>query len=116
MVSEWPQHCDEAIVLVCQRKDTEFVNNAPSVGDSGEQPVKVVFVDTLREEGNDPKKPPGIRAEFFECRGGKRKLNGGSKTLGVVCVKYTCSLFPPFCGQSLGTPLVVMCNGGKQGD
>ena len=53
---------------MCQRKDTEFIKHGSSVGDGREQPVEVVLVDALREEGDDAEEVAGIGAEFAKCR------------------------------------------------
>ena len=71
MVSEWRQHRDEAAASVCQRKDTELVQDVLSVGDGGEQPVEVVLGMTSREESKDCEEVTGIRAEFLEHWGGQ---------------------------------------------
>ena len=38
------------------------------MGDGGKKPSEVDLVDSLGEEGDDPKKPSGIRAELLDTR------------------------------------------------
>ena len=113
MISECCQHCDKSISSKCQRKDVEFVKDVCSIRDGRKQPVEVVLINTLREEGNDLKKPLGIRAKFLEHWGGKQEFNCGGKALVMLCLQYTCS---PFSDQLISIPLVVMCNSSKQGN
>ena len=50
VVADWCQHCDESVAPIRQRKNTEFVEDVLSVGDGGEKPVEVRFVNALGEE------------------------------------------------------------------
>ena len=56
----------ESVVSMCQRKNTESVADVRSVGDAGEQPLDLILVNTLREEGNNLEELPGIGTEFLE--------------------------------------------------
>ena len=69
IVSEGRQHRDEVVASICQRKCTKLVEYAQSVGDRGEQPVKVVLTDTLREECDDSEDFTGDGTEVAECWG-----------------------------------------------
>jgi hypothetical protein len=114
VISEWCKHCDEPIASVCQGKDAEPVEGLDSVGDDGKQPIDVVLVDTLREEGNDFQKRSRIRAKFLKHGGGKRNLDCGGEALLVPRLKYARSLFLPLSRQPVYTPLVLMSNSGKK--
>ena len=83
--------------------------------DGREQPVDVVFVDTLWEE-SDLEKPAGVSAEFSEHWRGKGKLGCGDETPKVPCVEYTYSLSTPFASQPVRIPLIVLGDSGEQGD
>ena len=114
IVSEWCQHHDEAIASIGQRKNAEFVESVPSVGDAGEQPLEIVLVDALREEGDDSEEVAGVGAEFLKRRRGKRQLDRGGEALVMLRAKQTRSPHLPFPGQPVNVPFVVMRNGGKQ--
>ena len=75
----------------------------------GEQPIKLVLVNALREECNNFKKGVGTWAEFLEHGGGEGKLDRSRKALVVVCLKHVCSPVLPF----PGVPLVLICHSGK---
>jgi len=45
-----------------QGENAERVKDSRSVRDRGEQPIKVVLVDTLREECDNTKKPSSVRS------------------------------------------------------
>jgi hypothetical protein len=47
-----------------QRKDAEFVEDILSVGDGRKQPIEVVLVDALWEEGNDLEEFSGTGSGF----------------------------------------------------
>jgi hypothetical protein len=53
ILSDWCQHGDETVAPICQRKDAECVEDVLSVGDGRKQPIEVVLVDALWEEGNN---------------------------------------------------------------
>ena len=53
---------------MCQREDTEFVEDGSSTGDGRKQPVKVVLIDPLREESDDAEEVTGIGTEFAKRR------------------------------------------------
>ena len=53
---------------MCQRENAEIVEDFCSVGEGGKQPLEVVLVDALREEGDDSEKLSGIRPELLEHR------------------------------------------------
>jgi len=65
------------------------------------------------EEGDDSEKLSGIRAKFLEHWRDERKFDRGPKAPGVLRVKNSRSLSPPFPGQSVGIPLVVLGHSGK---
>ena len=106
VVPKWRQHCHKSVASVRQRENAEGVEDLCSVGDGGEQPVQVVLVGALREEGDDAEKPSGIRAEFLEHRRSERKFDCGGKAPGVLCVKYFRSLSLPFSSKSVGVHLL----------
>ena len=54
------------LLSIRQGEDAEFVEHVWPIGDGWKQPVYVLFVDTLWEEGNDPKDLSRIGAEFSE--------------------------------------------------
>ena len=56
VISKRGQHREETTAAICEGKDAELVEGGVCVGDGWKQPVGVVLVDTLREEGDDPKK------------------------------------------------------------
>ena len=101
---------------MCQGEDAEFVKHIWNVGDGRKQPVEVVLVDTLGEEGNDSKKASGVRAKVLERRGGKRKFDRGGEAPGVPCVKHPRSPSIPFPTQSVGVPFTVLGDSSEQGD
>ena len=83
MISERRQHCDESIASIRKGESAERVEHAWSVGDGREQPIDILFVDTLWEEGDDSKKPSGIRSKFSEHRRGEGKFDRGCKAPGT---------------------------------
>ena len=101
---------------MCQRKNAELVEDLRSVGDGWKQPVKVVLVNTLGEEGDDLEERSGIGAKFLEHGGGERKFDRCCEALVMLCLQHTCSQSFPFPGQSVCAPLVVTRNSGEQGD
>src|ERR1700753_2013876 len=113
MVSNRCQHRDEAVDPMCQRKNTELIEDVLSVGDRGKQPVEVLLVDTLREKRDDSQKFPGIGAEFLECRGGKGEFYGRCEALIAVRPKYLRPVCVPLRGQLLVIPHVLRCRGGE---
>ena len=88
----------------------EPVEDASSVGDGREQPVDVVLVDSLREEGNNSKEIAGIRSKFLEHGRCERKFDGGREALVVLRVKHSCSIFLPFSRQSTVVPPAALGN------
>ena len=108
--SQWRKHCDESIVLMRQRKDVERVKDDGPVGDGREQPVEVVLIDSLREESDDLKEPPGVRAEFSEHRRGQREPDRSRETLVISRLKDGRLALLPLPGQSDVVPLVLMCD------
>jgi len=114
-MSEWCQHCDEPIASICQGENAKHVEHVWSVGDGRKQPFKVLFIDTLweGEEGDDSEKPTGIRAKRSKHWRGEGKFNRGGETPGVMCVKHSSLLSPPFPGQSAGVPLIVLGDGSE---
>ena len=44
------QHCNESIALICQKENTEVVEQVCAVGEDGEQPIDGVLINALREE------------------------------------------------------------------
>ena len=48
------------------RENAEVVKHGCSVRDGGEQPVQVLLINALGKEGNDSKKPLGIRTKLLE--------------------------------------------------
>ena len=113
MVPEWRQHCHKSFASIRQGEDAECIEDVCSVGGGGEQPLEVVFVDALREEGNDSKEPSGVRAEFLEHWRSKRKLDGGREAMVVLCAKHIRSLCIPLLAQPASVPFVVVPNRGK---
>ena len=97
------------------REDAEPVEDACSIGDGREQPLEVVLVDALWEEGNDSKKRSGTGAKFLEHGGGEGKLDRCGEALVMQCLQHAHSMFLPFSCQSVHAPLVLVCNSGKQG-
>ena len=71
MVSEGCQHCDKPIASVRQGEHAEVIEDVRPVRDGGEQPIEVLLIDALGEEGNDFEQPSGIRAKFLEHRRGE---------------------------------------------
>ena len=100
------------LLSIRQGEDAEFVEHVWSIGDGWKQPVYVLFVDTLWEEGNDSQESSGIciRTEFLEHRRGEGEFNRGCEAPGVICTKYRCPLSLPFFSKSVGAPLVVLGN------
>jgi len=66
IVPEWREHRDEPVVSICQGKNAERIEGVCDIGDSGEQPANIIFVDALGQEGNDSEKRSCIRAELLE--------------------------------------------------
>ena len=66
VVSEWREHRDESVAPVYQGKGAILVEDVRAVGDRRKQPIKVLFVDTLREEGNNSQNCSGVGAKFLE--------------------------------------------------
>ena len=66
VVSEWREHRNESVAPICQGNDAELVEDVSSVRDSGEQPIKIVFINALREECDDSEKRRAIRAKVLE--------------------------------------------------
>ena len=110
VISKWGQHRDESIASICQGENAEIVEHVRCVGVGREQPINVLFVNALREEGEDSEKLFCVGAELLEHRGGERKFDRGGQAPRVPCVKYACSPFPPFTGQSVGISTVVLSN------
>ena len=71
MVSEGSQHGYGAGASICQGKSAKLVKDARHVGDRGKQPVKVVLVDSLGEECDNPEDFACNGAEFAKSWGGK---------------------------------------------
>jgi hypothetical protein len=95
VVSDWCQHCDETVAPVRQRKNAESVEGVLSVGDGGEKPVEVIFVDTLREESNNFEEVTCIGAETMERWGGEGEFDGGGEALVTTRLKDLCPLSVP---------------------
>jgi hypothetical protein len=71
MVSDRRQHCEKAVVPVCQRKETELVKDVLLLGDCGKKPVEVLLVDALGKESDNFKEVAYIGSKCEECRGSK---------------------------------------------
>ena len=84
VVSDWRQHCDEAVAPVRQRKNAKCVEDVPSVGDPGKKPVEGFLVDALGKESDHSEEVAGGGAEGEECRGSEREFDGRSEALVVV--------------------------------
>ena len=69
IVSDRGQRRDEAVAPIHQRGDTEFIEDVPSSGGGGEEPVEVVLDDALGEENEDSEEIMRIVAETAEYRG-----------------------------------------------
>ena len=85
VVSNGRQHRDEAVVPMRQRKGEEFVEDFLLVGDSGEQPVEVLFVDALGEESDNFEEVTSIGAEFAERWRSEGELYGCCQ--GLIAVR-----------------------------
>ena len=66
IISEWRQHRDESPAPIRQRKNAELVEDVGSVEDGREQPVEIVLIDALREEGDDFEERSCIGPKFLE--------------------------------------------------
>jgi len=71
IISERCERRDESIASICQRKNAELVKGVCCIGGGGKQPVGVILIDTLREEGDNSEKPSCVVAEFLERGGGE---------------------------------------------
>ena len=116
MVSEGSKHRDEPVASIRQGKDAGLVEDASSVGDGREQPVEVALVNTLRVEGDDSEKTPGVRSKLFEHRGGERQFDRSSQARIMLRLQHTSLMFFPFPDQSFVVPPVLMRNSGQQGN
>ena len=116
MISEWCKHRDEPAVPICQGKDAEPVEDVGSIGDGRKQPVKVVLVNALREEGNDSEKCSGVRTKVLEHGGGEGKFDRSCETFVALCLQHPRSLSFPFSRQPARVPSVLTRNCGEQGD
>ena len=116
IISEWCEHRDESIASVCQRKNAELVEEVRSVGDGGKQPVEVVLINTLREEGDNFEERPCVGAKLLEHQGGERKFDSSGEALVMLGLQHACSSSLPFPGQSVGAPLILTRNSSEQGD
>ena len=88
MVSDRRQHGSKVVASGRQRQEREFVEYDLPVGDGGKQPVEVVLVDALREEGDNSEEVTGVGAEVAERRRSEREFDGGCQALVVVCLQY----------------------------
>ena len=104
-----PTHCYESIGSIRQGEDAEFVEYIRSVGDGRKQPIGVLFIDTLWEEGDNSKK-------LSERWRGEREFDRGREAPRVLCVKHSDSLSLPLPGQSVGVPFIVLSNSYEEGN
>ena len=115
VITDWGQHCDEAVVSICQRENAKPVEHVLPAGNRRKQPVDVVLVDTLREERNDSEKVAGVGTKFLKHQRREGQLDGSCKALVVICLEHICPTLVTLTDQPIRVPLVVMSNYSKQG-
>lgn len=108
MISEWCQHHDETIAAVSQGKDAELVEDGRDGGDGRKQPVEVILLDSLREEGDNSEELSCVTTKPLEHGGRERELNRISKALVVLCLKHARLASLPLLDRSFVVPVVLM--------
>ena len=104
------EHCNETVTPLHQRKDADFVEENSFVGDRGKQPVEVVLVDTLREEGNDTEDTASIETKILEHGGAERELDRCREAFVVFGLEETSLALLPLPDQSVVVPTILTRN------
>jgi hypothetical protein len=101
VISEWCQHRDGFVAPIRQGENAEFVEDGRRVGDVGKQPVEVVLVNTLWEEGDNSKELSGVGAKILEHRRGEREFDRGGQARLVLRLQYVRPASLPFFDQAV---------------
>ena len=86
----------------------EFLEDPCSVEYRWEEPVQVLIIDPLGEEGDNFQELPSVRIKVFEQRGCKREFD-----------HHRVGFLYPVCSTPVRRPsnsLVLVCNHSEQGD
>ena len=108
------KHLDKSFAPIRQRKNAKGIEDFPSIGYSREEPVQVLLIDALGEEGDNCEKFPGVRAKLFEHRRPQRQFDRFQKRLLVLCIRRARSSFLTFPFRVVYAPFVLVCNSRQQ--